>query len=62
MANNSGFQIFFLVSIKLFHILTLSFFSDLFLLKFQDLLRASLIAQFVKNLPAMQETLVHFLG
>ena len=62
MANNSGFQIFFLVSIKLFHILTLSFFSDLFLLKFQDLLRASLIAQLVKNLPAMQETLVQFLG
>ena len=27
-----------------------------------EMLRASLIAQLVKNLPAMQETLVQFLG
>ena len=29
---------------------------------FLDVLRASLIAQLVKNLPAVQETLVQFLG
>ena len=29
---------------------------------FQDKQRASLIAQLVKNLPAMQQTLVRFLG
>ena len=28
----------------------------------QRYIQASLIAQLVKNLPAMQETLVHFLG
>ena len=30
--------------------------------KFLDVLRASLITQLVKNLPAVQETLVQFLG
>ena len=30
--------------------------------KFPSIVRASLIAQLVKNLPAMQETLVQFLG
>ena len=30
--------------------------------KFPSIVRASLIAQLVRNLPAMQETLVQFLG
>ena len=32
------------------------------LLGFMAVLRTSLVAQLVKNLPAMQETLVRFLG
>ena len=40
----------------------LCIFSLLLFYSIQDLNLASLIAQLVKNLPAMQETLVRFLG
>ena len=37
-------------------------FATFFILSLNFAIRASMIAQLVKNLPAMQETLVQFLG